>query len=200
MFPRLVDLEVLHMHVRPHVGPPLREVPRGLEDPLGSDRSLVNDVNRWHHPILVCKPQSGVTERNRSQPEAAQSPPSRSGRRIGWRFRSRLSAAVLLVPRRALGRGRRPRPPAPTSTPAWPDAQSGGGQRTPPPPPGAWPGGRPRVSAPLIYSGNSQLPWSKKNSSPVVLKWPVCRTVSTTPAPGLTMFKYAVKVPWAEPC
>ena len=34
------------------------EVARCLEDPLGSDGSLIDDVHRWHHPILVRKPQS----------------------------------------------------------------------------------------------------------------------------------------------
>ena len=49
---------MLDVDVRPHLGPPLREVPRGLEDPLGSDGSLIDDVNCWHHPILVRKPES----------------------------------------------------------------------------------------------------------------------------------------------
>ena len=31
--------------------PPVTEVRRGLEDPLGSDGSLINHVNRWHLPI-----------------------------------------------------------------------------------------------------------------------------------------------------
>jgi hypothetical protein len=52
-----MDLKLLDVHVRPHLGAPLRQVPRGLKDPLGSDGSLINDVNRRHHPLLVRKPE-----------------------------------------------------------------------------------------------------------------------------------------------
>jgi hypothetical protein len=53
-----VDLQVLDVHVRPHLGPPRREVPRGLEDLLGTDGRLIDDVNRWHRAILVREPES----------------------------------------------------------------------------------------------------------------------------------------------
>jgi hypothetical protein len=52
-----VDPEVFDVHVGPHLGAPLREVPRGLEHPLWSDVSVFDDVNRWHVAILVRKPR-----------------------------------------------------------------------------------------------------------------------------------------------
>jgi hypothetical protein len=48
-----VDLKVLDVHVRPQLGTPLREVTRRLEDPLGRDGSVIDDVHGRHRPILV---------------------------------------------------------------------------------------------------------------------------------------------------
>jgi hypothetical protein len=60
-------------------------------------------------------------------------------------------------------------------------------------------GPRPGSSLSSRYSGSTQLPKSMKNS-PLGPKCPTIRTVSTTPPPALTMFRNAVKVPWAVPC
>ena len=49
----LMDPKVFDVHVGPQFGLPLREVPRRLKDQLGSDESLLDDVDRWHHPILI---------------------------------------------------------------------------------------------------------------------------------------------------
>ncbi len=41
---------MLDVHVRPHRGPTLGEVTRGLEDPHRRERSLIDYVNLWHQP------------------------------------------------------------------------------------------------------------------------------------------------------
>jgi PhnB protein len=50
------------VNVRPQLRAPLGEVPCGLEHSLRSDRSLVDDVNGRHHPIVVGKPVGSSLE------------------------------------------------------------------------------------------------------------------------------------------
>jgi hypothetical protein len=50
-------MKVLDMDVGPHLGPPLGEVTRRREHPFGSGGSLLDNVNRWHRPILVRTPE-----------------------------------------------------------------------------------------------------------------------------------------------
>ena len=50
-------MKVLDVYVGPHLGPLLGEVTRRREHPLGSDGSLIDNVNPWHRPTLVRKPE-----------------------------------------------------------------------------------------------------------------------------------------------
>jgi hypothetical protein len=66
-------MKVLDVHVGPHLGPPLGEVTRRRENPVGSDGSLIDNANRWHRPILVRKPECCLG-RLRLRPGPATSP------------------------------------------------------------------------------------------------------------------------------
>jgi hypothetical protein len=58
----VVDLKVLYVDVGPQLGSPLGEVMRGLKNPLGSHRSLVDDMDFGQEPILLTPPQSPKKE------------------------------------------------------------------------------------------------------------------------------------------